>query len=611
MRQQAYQTTVQRILWIALGQAFLLFLIMARLYILQVFYADRYVVLSDDNRIRTHFIFPQRGEIFDRCHRPLAKNVQNYNATFVPEEAEDREKVLRILKKILKLKEEDLVSIRKSIKKHPKFFPTTILEDLTWDQLARLEVNMLALPGVYIEHGFKRHYPLGGVGVHVLGYTSAPSAAEAQGNKVLMMPGAKVGKSAIESFYEDHLQGTAGQKEIEVDARGRLIRELKYTASTPGHDLHLTLDSDLQMAMAEIFEEKNVESGAAVVLDSETGDVLGLVSVPGFNPDLFYHGIDAQSWNALLKDPYKPMTNKAISGQYSPASIFKIIVALAALQEGHSLYEDYSCHGHYLVGNHRFHCWKKGGHGAVNLYQALIRSCDVYFYHLARKLGEKPILEMAKRFGLKDITGIDLPNEVDGFLASPVWKKKIRKEQWYLGDTILTAIGQAYVLSTPLQMAVMMAQVANGGRKIKPRLLRQDLSPSPKDAVGVSRDILTMVLSALTDAVNIPGGTSYRSRIVDAHRTMGGKTGTAQVRRISMQERREGGRKTDDIPWHLRDNALFVGFAPTHDPKYVVAVIAEHKGFGGVVAAPIASKILKKTQEIMERKDQCSLKKTL
>lgn len=608
MRQQAYQTTVQRILWISLSQAFLLLLIMGRLYILQVFYADRYAVLSDDNRIRTHFIFPQRGEIFDRCGRLLAKNVQNYRATFVPEEAENVEKTLKVLKKILVLSESDLSAIRKSIKQNPRFFPTTILEELTWDQLARLEVNMLALLGIYIEHGFRRHYPLGKVGSHVIGYTSSPSALEAQGNKILMMPGAKVGKSAIEAFYEEPLQGISGQKEIEVDARGRLIRELKYTASIPGQDLHLTLDLDLQMTIAEIFEEKQIESGAAVVLDSENGEVLGLFSVPGFDPDLFYHGIDTKSWNALLKDPYKPMTNKVISGQYSPASIFKIIVALAALKEGHSLYETYHCPGHYTLGNHRFHCWKKEGHGSTNLYEALVRSCDVYFYHLARKLGEKPILDMAKQFGLQTITGIDLPSEMNGFLASPEWKKRVRKEEWYLGDTILTAIGQAYILSTPLQMAVMMAQVANGGKKIRPRLLKNDTARVSGKAIEIDEGILSKVIQSLVDAVNVPGGTSYRTRIRDERHAMGGKTGTAQVRRISMQERRQGARESDELPWHLRDNALFVGFAPTNNPKYVVAVVAEHKGFGGVVAAPIASKILKKVQEIMEAKTQCSTK---
>ncbi|MBM3610252.1 MAG: penicillin-binding protein 2 [Alphaproteobacteria bacterium] len=602
MRQQAYQKTVQRILGIAFFKAFLLLVIMGRLYVLQVFYSDRYATLSDDNRIRTRFIFPQRGEIFDRHHRLLAQNVQNYSAILIPEDAENLEQTLKTLQIVLKLNQEDMTAIRKSIKQRPKFFPTVIRDDLSWNQLARLEVNMLSLPGIYIEHGFKRQYPLGKIGAHVIGYVSAPSALEAQGNKALMMPGAKIGKSAIESFYEDHLKGVSGQKDMEVDARGRLVRELKYVSPIPGNDLHLTLDEDLQRAMAEVFEEQKVESGAAVVLNSNTGEVLGLISVPGFNPELFYHGIDLENWNALLKDPYKPMTNKAISGLYSPASIFKIIVALAALQTGHSLHEEHSCPGYYRLGNHRFHCWRKEGHGRVNLYQAIVRSCDVYFYHLAAKIGEKPILELAKLFGLKDITGIDLPNEAGGFLADPDWKKRVRKEQWRMADTILTAIGQAYILSTPLQMAVMMAQVVNGGYKIKPTLLKGQNEATPLEKIEIDQDSVSILQKALVDVVNSPGGTSYHTRIREEKYAMGGKTGTAQVRRISMQERQQGGRKDAAIPWHLRDNALFVGFAPTHAPQYVVAVIAEHKGFGGMVAAPIASKILKKTQEVMERK---------
>lgn len=326
-----------------------------------------------------------------------------------------------------------------------------------------------------------------------------------------------------------------------------------------------------------------------------------MVSVPGFDPDLFYHGISECNWKSLLNGPYKPMVNKAIAGQYSPASIFKVVVALAALEAGEPIEASYNCPGYHMVGNHRFHCWKKGGHGPVNLYQALIRSCDVYFYYLARRIGEKAIIDMARRLGASQKTLIDLPNEAKGFLADPEWKKRVRKEGWYLGDTILTAIGQAYVLMTPLQMAKMMAQIANGGREVTPHLVKKK-NLNNKGYISLQGRNIRRVLSALSDAVNKPGGTSYRSRIKEEGRYMGGKTGTAQVRRISMAERAKGVRKLDSIPWHLRDNALFVGFAPVHEPRYALAVICEHKGFGGVHAAPIGKLILEETQKIFSMK---------
>jgi len=606
MRQHKYQVSIQRILFISLLQVILLALIIGRLSVLQLLQADKYRILSDDNRIRTRLILSQRGGIFDRLGRPLAKNTENYQAIIIPEDVENMDEILSKLKNIFELSSEEIQRIKKSIQQKPRFFPTVIKEELTWDQLSKLEVRALELPGVSIEQGFRRQYPLGPAGVHVLGYVSSPSEMEAQKNKMLILPGAKIGKSGLEAYYEESLAGENGKKVVEVDAHGRIVRELGYVPSVMGKDLHLTVDKELQSYILDIFEEQAIESGAAIVLDIHTGEIISLVSVPGFNPDLFYYGIDTKSWQSLLKDPYKPMTNKAIAGKYSPASIFKIIVALAALESGHSLHEAHFCPGHYQLGNHRFHCWKKEGHGSVDLYQGLVRSCDVYFYHLARKIGEKPIIEMARRFGLIDLTGIDLPNEASGFLADPQWKKRVRKESWYLGDTILTAIGQAYVLNTPIQMAVMMAQIANGGKRVIPHFVKQEMIVDNGQRILIKPETMAIVLKALGDVVNAPGGTSYSSRIAETQYAMGGKTGTAQVRRISMKERGQGLRKDKDIPWHLRDNAMFVGFAPIHAPRYVVALIAEHKGFGGMVAAPLGGKILEKVQKIMEEEKKCS-----
>ncbi len=606
MRKHKYQVNIQRILWISFAQAIFFVLIIARLFILQVVQTDKYASLSDDNRIRTRFIVSQRGEILDRCGRLLTKNSQNYSAIIIPEDIKNIGYTLQNLQKIMGLPDDEIGRIKKSIRHKPRFSPTIIKEDLTWDELSNIEVHSLDLPGVSIEEGFRRHYPLGKAGAHVLGYVASPNEVDVQNNKALILSGAKIGKSGLEARYEEELRGVDGQKMVEVDAYGRVVRELKHTASAPGKDLTLTVDKDLQVYVAQAFEAQGVESGAAVVMDAHTGEILSLISIPGFNPDLFYYGIDSKSWQALLKDPYKPMTNKAIAGQYSPASIFKIIVALAALEAGHPLYESHFCPGHYQLGKHRFHCWKKEGHGSVDLYQAIVKSCDVYFYHLARKIGEKPIIEMARRFGLTNVTGIDLPSEVTGFLADPEWKKRVRKESWYLGDTILTAIGQAYVLTTPVQMAVMMAQMVNGGKKVIPTFIKKDSASDQKTCLSIKEYALTTVLKALGDVVNAPGGTSYASRMLETKYTMGGKTGTAQVRRISMKERGQGTRKDKDIPWHLRDNALFVGFAPVHAPRYVIALVAEHKGFGGMVAAPLGGKILLKIQKLMEEGQSCS-----
>lgn len=606
MRQHKHHVTIRRLLFVALLKGCLFILILGRLYVLQVLHADKYVMLSDDNRIRIQLILPHRGEIFDRRGHILASNVDNYSAILIPEDVQNMERTLAFLKDVLSLSEEDLRRIKKGMRQKPSFMPTVVKEELTWEHLSKIELHSLRFPGVSIVQGFKRHYTLGKSGAHVLGYVSSPNEAEVQGDKTLMLPGAKVGKSALESYYEDDLKGVAGQREVEVDAHGRVIRELNYTAPVPGKDLHLSIDQELQDYILKIFEEREVESGAAIVLDIHTGEILSMVSVPGFDPDLFYHGIDAKSWKGLLEDIYKPLTNKVIAGQYSPASIFKVIVALAALEQGHFLHETYMCPGYHKVGNHKFHCWKKAGHGRVNLYQALVRSCDVYFYNLARKLGEKPIIDMAKRFGLKTLTGVDLPNEVKGFLADPDWKKRVRKENWYLGDTVLTSIGQAYVLNTPIQMAVMMAQMANGGYKVTPRLLpaKKKIS-SQEEYLGIREESLLAVLKSIADAVNVPGGTSYRSRIANPNYAMGGKTGTAQVRRITMQERAKGVRKDKDIPWHLRDNALFVGFAPVHAPRYAIALVAEHKGFGGVAAAPVGGKVLERVQQIAKKEQSC------
>lgn len=589
---------LKRIAIVALIQFVLIFIIVVRLYVLQVLHSEQYKTLSDDNRIRIRLTLPNRGHIYDRNGKPLATNTISYRAILIPEDSPDPKKTLQHVSDLLKLSSDEIDKILKQIKQKPRFLPTVVKNDLTWDQVSAIEINMLEIPGLSVEEGRGRNYSLGRHTSHILGYISAPSDEDVKTDKSLMLPGAKVGKNGVEKFYESTLKGKAGQKEVEVNAHGRIIRELSYTSSIPGEDLHLTIHKDLQEFTAKLLEPYN--SVGAVVIDVHSGEVLSMVSVPGYNPELFFNGIDHKTWNDLMENKYTPMTNKVISGQYSPASTMKGVVALAALESNVSKQESFYCPGFMMMGRHKFHCWKKGGHGNMNMKNALIKSCDVYFYQIAKKIDEAPIIAMARKFGIGQRTGIDVPYEQDGFIASPEWKKRVRKLPWYPGDTILTSIGQGYVLMTPIQLAVMMGQTVNGGYEITPRVVKKEIVLNPK-SLNVSKDHLKFVQNALSEVVNTPGGTAYRSRIPEKKWRMGGKTGTAQVRRITMAERETGVRSGQELPWELRNHSLFVGFAPIDNPRYAIAIVGAHQGFGSSFAAPMAKKILTKTQELMEK----------
>jgi len=591
---------LKRIAIIALLQFVLIFIIVVRLYVLQVLHSEQYKTLSDDNRIRVRLTLPNRGHIYDRNGKPLATNTISYRAILIPEDSPDPKKTLQEVSKLLNLSPEEIDKILKQLKQKPRFLPTVVKNELTWDQVSAIEINMLEIPGLTVEEGRGRNYSLGRYTSHVLGYISAPSDEDVKEDKSLMLPGAKVGKNGVEKFYENTLKGKAGQKEVEVNAHGRIIRELNYTPSIPGQDLQLTIQKELQEYTAKLLEPYN--SVGVVVIDIHSGEVLSLVSVPGYNPELFFNGIDHKTWNALMENKYTPMTNKVIAGQYSPASTMKGIVALAALESNVSPQESFYCPGFMMMGRHKFHCWKKGGHGNMNMKNALMKSCDVYFYQIAKKIDEGPIIAMARKFGVGSKTGIDVPYEQDGFIASPEWKKRVRKLPWYPGDTILTSIGQGYVLMTPIQLAVMMGQTVNGGYKITPHVVKKETT-AEQEFLNVSKDHLKFIQNALADVVNSPGGTAYRSRIREKKWRMGGKTGTAQVRRITMSERETGVRKGDQLPWELRNHSLFIGFAPIDKPRYAIAIVGAHEGFGSSFAAPMGKNILEKTQELMEKED--------
>lgn len=594
----------QRLTYLGWIQTFTAVVIVIRLFILQVLYSEQYKTLAEENRTRVRVNFAPRGHILDRWGDPIVKNIKSYNAVIVPQESGNLSAALSTVTSLLNLSPTEKTAILKKSKTQPKFIPISLKTNLTWDQVAVLELHNTELLGIYTEEGRARDYLLNDHASHVIGYISSPSAKEAQENKILMMPGAKIGKNGIEGYYEEEIRGETGERSVEVNARGRIIRELKNTVPKAGNNFHLTMDKELQDYVSTLLAPH--KSAAAVVMDIHTGEILSMVSSPGYNPSLFFNGIAHEPWKQLINSPYSPMTNKVISGQYSPGSAFKVVIALAILEAGINPNETVVCPGFMMLGKHRFHCWQHRGHGAVNLSQALYQSCDVYFYHMIRRLKIENVLKIAYKLGVHQKTGIDLNGEQSGFIASPEWKKKVKKEPWYPGDSILTSIGQGYILMTPLQMVVMMAQIANGGYKVHPHLKLKKVQEkeNTKESLGINPEHLKLVLNSLAETVNNPKGTAYGSRIKDERYLMGGKTSTAQVRRISMAERQAGVREGSALPWHLRDTAEFIGFAPIHNPRYAVSVIGEHEGWGSVFGAPKARDILYKTQEIMERKER-------
>lgn len=570
----------------------------ARLYHLQVNEADRYRVLADENRINMRLIPPSRGTVRDRNGTLLAVNDQNFRVVMVPEQVGDVEDTLRRLATIVDLPQESQARILREAERRRAFVPLMVTDNLTWEQVSRIEVNAPELPGLSIEVGDLRRYPFGEETAHILGYVGRVSEEELTGDPVLTLPGFRIGKSGIERRYDLDLRGDAGTRHVEVNAVGRVIRDLDRQEGAPGETLELTLDIELQKTVQNRLAAER--SAAAVVLDSFTGAVYALASHPTFDANLFTSGISHADWNRLVSDPYGPLHNKAISGRYAPGSTFKMLVTLAGLEMG-IVDDGYTvwCPGHMDLGNHRFHCWRRGGHGRMDAIAALAESCDTYFYDLSMKVGIDAIADMARRFSLGDPTGIDLPGEVGGLMPDPIWKQGALGQGWQLGETLIASIGQGYVLSTPLQLATMTARMVNGGKAVVPHLRKEltmpvDVVPS----IDIAQAHLDLVIDGMIEVTNSRQGTARAAQIPIEGQEMGGKTGTSQVRRISASERATGIIRNEDRPWNLRDHALFVGFAPLSTRRYVTAVVVEHGGGGSAVAAPIARDILQATQAL-------------
>ncbi len=593
----------RRTAMLAGGKTILLSALIGRMYFLQVIESKRYKTLADENRINFRLLAPPRGRIIDRFGVPIADNQQNYRVVLVPELTDDIKKTLSLLSQIITISNSEKDHILREVRRTRSFVPITLRENLSWEDVARIEVNTPDLSGIMIDVGQSRFYPHALETAHVLGYVAAVSEEDTTGDPLLELPGFRIGKSGIEKVYDLVLRGASGSLQVEVNAFGRVIRELKRNEGQPGSRLQLTIDTELQKLASKKLGD---ESGSVVVIDVHSGDVLAMVSTPGFDPNAFNKGLSSEEWKTLLKNDKAPLTNKSISGHYAPGSTFKMVVALAALEKGVITPDsEVFCDGETELGDAIFHCWKKGGHGLTHLNKGIAQSCDVYFYEIARRTGIARIAEMARRLGLGVQLGLDLPGEKAGLIPSNEWKKKFIGSPWQQGETLLAGIGQGYVLTTPLQLAVMTARIVNGGIAVVPQLTQDYANQGSYENrieehnrnLGFVPAHLTLMREAMNAVVNEPGGTAFKSRIKKPEFKMGGKTGTAQVRRISKLERDTRVLKNEELPWKERDHALFVGFAPVDSPRYAISVVVEHGGGGSKVAAPIARDVLELAQQ--------------
>ena len=565
----------------------------ARMQFLQVDQADQFRLLAEENRINVRLIPPARGEVFDRNGVPLARNVPSYRIVIVPEDAGDVEEVVARLSQVVPLDPDDVERAMAEVKRSAPFLPITLADEVSWEDLSRVSVNAPALPGVTPEVGLSRVYPLGSDYAHVLGYVGPVSDFDLERiedqDPLLRIPRFQIGKVGVEAKAETALRGKGGAKRVEVNATGRVMRELDRREGTPGSDLQLTIDAKLQ---SYVQARLNNESASAIVMDVQSGDLLAIASAPTFDPNLFVRGISSRDYTALTENKYRPLASKSVQGAYPPGSTFKMITAMAALEEGLIGPDDtVYCPGYLEVAERKFHCWKRAGHGWVDLQNSLKQSCDVYYYDLALKVGIEKISAMANRFGLGVRHDVPMSAVAAGLTPTKAWKARVHGQDWVIGDTVNASIGQGYMLASPLQLAVMTARLASG-RAVEPRLVKSiDGIEQPArggDSMGMNENNLRKMRRAMYEVVNDRRGTAYGSRIIEDAMRMAGKTGTSQVRNITAAERARGVTKNEDLPWERRDHALFVNFAPYDDPKYAVAVVVEHGGGGSTAAAPIA-----------------------
>jgi penicillin-binding protein 2 len=563
---------------------------------LQIDQADEFRLLAEENRINMRLIPPHRGLIFDRNGVPLATNEPIYRIVMVREAAGEPREALARLAHVMALEEDDIARVIEETDRVASFVPVTVKDRVSWDDVARVTANAPALPGITAEVGLSRHYPNGADTAHVVGYVGPVSDYDlslmTDPDPLFQIPKFQFGKTGVEAKFEDQLRGQAGTQRIEVNSVGRVMREISREEGTPGVNLQLTVDADLQAFVEARMEG---ESAAAVVIDLENGDLVAVGNAPSFDPNLFVRGISGPDWRALNEDEYRPLSAKAVQGAYPPGSTFKMVTALAAFESGVLGPEDtVFCPGVTVVSGIRFHCWKRGGHGNVNFHQSLVVSCDCYYYEVGQRVGIEAISAMAKKLGIGVRHDVPMSAVAEGIAPNSEWKQRMHDDAWRVGDTVNASIGQGYVLATPLQLAVMSARIATG-REVMPRLVKSiDGVETPSGAgspLGINENWLRRTRASMYDVVNGGSGTARSSRILTEGYHMAGKTGTSQVRRITPEERARGVISNADLPWNRRDHALWVDFAPYENPRFAGAVVVEHGGGGSSAAAPIGRDI--------------------
>ncbi len=595
--EEAARKVTRRTLMLGGAMASMVAILGARMRYLQVDEADTFKLMAEENRINIRLIAPDRGLIQDRNGKVIAANEQNYRVVFTREGNDNVALVFQRLAGLIPMTAQDVTRNIEAVQSLGAYVPVIVAERLSWDDFSKVALNAPALPGVNTEMGLSRFYPLDRDFAHVVGYVGPVSERDLEGidtpDPLLKIPKFQIGKTGVEKWLEDTLRGSAGSRRIEVNSAGRVMRELDRKEGVPGTDIRLTIDVEVQnFAQARLGEE----SAAVVVMDVTNGDLICIASSPAFDPNLFVRGISHTDYNALMEHDHRPLANKTVSGAYPPGSTFKMVTAMAALEAGVATPGDQvSCPGYIDLGGRRFHCWSRSGHGRVTLDRSLRESCDVYYYEMAQRVGIDRIAEMGRKLGLGQRFDIPMSAIVDGILPNKAWKQERYKEDWVIGDTINASIGQGFVLTTPLQLAVMTARLATG-RAVVPRLVHavddREVPVAEAPPLGLTAEHLAGVLDGMFQVVNDERGTAFSSRIVEPAMIMAGKTGTSQVRNITVAERDSGVISNDDLPWNRRDHALFVGYAPYDAPRYAISVVVEHGGGGSTVAAPIGRDVL-------------------
>jgi penicillin-binding protein 2 len=579
----------RRALLLGAGMAGTGALLAGRMAWLAVFEGETYQLRAQANRIQDRLIPPRRGWIVDRQGKPIAMNRPDYRLELRPAEVEDLDATLVAIRAVLEIDLAEDARIRDDVRTQPSFMPVVVRQNLSWREFSACNVRLATLPGVTPVQSFSRFYPEADHFAHLVGYVGAPTPEQyrEQKNPLLIYPGFRIGKDGIERFADKQLRGTAGSSRVEMTARGELVRELGTNADTPGDTLRLTIDRDLQDYAARRLGDN---SASVIVMDCITGDVLCMVSMPAYDPNIFSRRVPARLWNALQKDDHTPLLNKSAMGLYPPGSTFKMVTTLAALEAGVDPADTVGCSGAYRLGNNTWHCHARRGHGGVNMHRALPLSCDTYFYVMGRKVGIDAIATMARRLGLGQEYPLPLPGQAKGIVPDKAWKQRRYGKDWREGETLNGAIGQGYIVTNPLQLAVMTARLASG-REVMPRLIA-DGPAQQFPSLGIPDAHLALVRQGMVDVVNAGYGTARAARSPIGDVLFAGKTGTAQVRRISAAERKRGVIRNEALPWKQRDHALFVAFAPADAPRYACSVIIEHGIAGGRYAAPIARDVL-------------------